>query len=160
MKRHIASLSIAFFCSTLASVVIAGEFNSKIIPSDGESLSLSVPDEHFLRIRNFTQEGGSQRGVVAVTANGQTKNVLTAALIDASGPPEFMKKVIIAGPAQVTIAPVSGATLFITYIRVADSPDRTPTPTPTATSTPTATPTATATPTPTPTPTATPTPTP
>jgi hypothetical protein len=90
-----------------------------------------------------------ERGVVAVSANGgQTTNVLTAALIDESVAPESIKRVVVAGPAQVTVSPVAGATLFITYIRVADEPDVTPTPT--ATVTPTPTPTATPTPTPTP----------
>jgi hypothetical protein len=148
MKRHTTSLLIAFFCVAVASVVIAGEFNSKIITSDGDALTLTVPDEHFLRIRTFTQQGGTERGVVAVSANGgPTTNVLTAALIDESvAPPEFIKRVVVAGPAQVTVSPVPGATLFITYIRVADEPDVTPTPT--ATVTPTPTPTVTPTPTP------------
>ena len=139
---------MVFFCGA-ASFAIAGQFNSRIITSDGDPLTLSVPDRHFLRIATFTQEGGSQRGVVAATANGRTTNVLSAVLIDqadASVPPESIKKVLIAGPAQVTIAPVPDATLFITYIRQPNGPA--PTPTPTATVAPTATPT--------PTPTATP----
>lgn len=79
---------------------------------------------------------------MTVTTNGQTTNVLTVTLIDqgpspspppdASVLPEFMKKALIAGPAQITIAPVSGATLFVTYIRHAE-----PTPTPIPTITPT-----------------------
>jgi hypothetical protein len=150
MKRHTASLLIAFFCLTVSSVTFAGEFNSKIITSDGDALTLTIPDEHFLRIRTFTQQGGTERGVVAVSVNGgQTTNVLTAALIDESVAPESIKRVVVAGPAQVTVSPVPGATLFITYIRAAD-PDQTPTPT--ATVTPTPTPTVTPTPTPTPTP--------
>lgn len=162
MKKQIASLLIAFVCA-VAPLVFAGEFNSKVITSGEDALVLSVPAEHFLRIRTFTQEGGSRRGVVAVTANRQTTNVLTASLVGqgsspnppaASDAPEFMKRAVIAGPAEVTVAPVSGATLFITYIRQVNPPDPTPMPTPTATATPTATPT------PTPTPTATPTPTP
>ncbi len=53
-----------------------------MIKPAGDSLSLDIPDGQFLAIRNFTQEGGSQRGVVTVTANGLTNNVLAAALID------------------------------------------------------------------------------
>ena len=119
MKRQTAAaLVIASFCA-VASFVIAGEFKSVVITPKSESLTIDVPDIQFLAIRNFTQEGGSQRGVVTVTADGQTNNVLTAALIDQglSVPPEFVKKVVIPGPAQVTVAPVSGATLFITYRR-------------------------------------------
>src|SRR5436190_8656098 len=145
----------------------AGEFKSRIITSS--PLMITVPDNHFLRISNFTQEGGVDRGVVTVTLNGQTDqtgqtaNVLTASRIDSStggasqNPPEIINRVIIAGPAQVTVAPVLGATLFITYRKLPEEGTSTttvviaPTPTPTVTATPTVTPT--------PTPTATPTPT-
>lgn len=147
MKRHTASLLIASLC-TVASSLIASEFNSVIITPTSSPLSLTVPDKHFLRIRNFTQEGGSQRGLVTVTANGGTKNVLAAALIDkgpspspppsTSDPLESIDKVVIAGPATVTVSPVLGATLFITYKRGAE-PTPTPTPTPTAAATPTPT---------------------
>jgi hypothetical protein len=117
-----------------------------MITPASESLTLDVPEVQFLSIRNFTQEGGSQRGVVTVTADGQTSNVLAAALIDQglSVPPEFIKKVVIPGPAQVTVAPVPGATLFVTYRRGLEPVS--PTPAPTATPTATATPTPTATP--------------
>ena len=93
-----------------------------MITPASESLTLDVPDGQFLTIRNFTQEGSSQRGVATVTANGQTNNVLAAALIgqELSVPPEFMKKVVIPGPAQITVAPVPGATLFMTYRRGLD----------------------------------------
>src|SRR6266480_3888022 len=48
----------------------AGEFKSRIITSS--PLMITVPDNHFLRISNFTQEGGVDRGVVTVTLNDQT----------------------------------------------------------------------------------------
>jgi hypothetical protein len=131
------------------SFVFAGGFKSRIIKSS--TLTITVPDEHFLRVRNFTQQGGVDRGVVTVTLNDQSANVLTASRIDTSSlstSPETMNQVVIAGPAEVTIAPVAGATLFITYRKEANEgtgsapPEATPTPTvtPTATATPTATP--------------------
>ncbi len=149
--------------------VFAGEFKSRIITSS--PLMITIPDNHFLKVSNFTQEGGADRGVLTVTLNdqtgqtGQTANVLTASRIDSStggasqNPPEIINRVIIAGPAQVTVAPVLGATLFITYRKLREEGTGTttvviaPTPTPAVTSTPTVTPT------PTPIPTATPTPT-
>jgi len=155
MKRQTAALVIASF-SVITSFVIAGDFRSVVIKPVGDTLSLDVPEAQFLTIRNFTQEGGAQRGVVTVTANGQTNNVLTAALIDQGGsvPPELVKKVVIPGPAQVTVAPVPGTTLFVTYRRGlqpgSPSPTPTATPTATATATVTATPTVTVTPTVTP----------
>jgi hypothetical protein len=36
-------------------------------------------------------------------------------MIDSSARPEFIKPVTIAGPVQITVQPVSNATLFITY---------------------------------------------
>jgi hypothetical protein len=54
--------------------------------------------------------------------------VLTATLIDpGTSPPEFIRPVTIAGPATVTVAPVPGGRLFITYRKFSEP---TPTPTP------------------------------
>src|SRR5262249_6442916 len=106
-----------------SSLAVANPFKSKIITNS--TLQISVPNDHFLKITNFSQEGGTDRGVVNVTFNGEgnsgTANVLTAIRIDfstggnAQNFPEIANKVIIAGPAEVTVAPVTGATLFITY---------------------------------------------
>jgi hypothetical protein len=161
MKKRTASLLLVFVC-LIASVVNAGEFNSVIITETDSALTLDVPEHHFLRIRNFTQEGGATRGVVSATVNGGVaETAMGATLIEPGSAPssgaEPMKKVVIAGPATITIAPVPGATLFVTYRREAEA---TPTPTPTVTPTVTPTPTPTVTPipsvTPTPTPTLTP----
>ena len=150
-------------CVLLAatSFVFAGEFKSLIITSS--PLMITIPDNHFLKVTNFTQEGGVDRGVLTVTLNsqsdqngqtGQTANVLTASRIDSStgsasqNPPEIINQVRIAGPAQVTVAPVLGATLFITYRKVPEEGTGasttvvvvSPTPTPSVTPTPTVTP--------------------
>src|SRR6266700_6414392 len=142
-----------------ASFVFAGEFKSHIITSS--PLTITVQDDHFLRISNFTQQGGVDRGVVTVTLNsqtdqtgqtGQTANVLTASRVDSStgsasqNPPEIINQVKIAGPAQVTVAPVLGATLFITFRKLPNEGSGTSTtvvvvsPTPSVTPTPTLTP--------------------
>jgi hypothetical protein len=131
------------------SFVFAGGFKSRIITSS--PLTITVSDEQSLRVRNFTQQGGVDRGVVTVTLNDQSANVLTASRIDTSSlstSQETLNQVVIAGPAEVTIAPVVGATLFITYRKEANEGrgslpgDVTPTPTvtPAVTATPTATP--------------------
>lgn len=154
MKIPIGRSLVAFLLCGASPFVFAGPFKSKIITSS--PLTTTVPDGRFLRVSNFTQQGGVDRGVVSVTLEGgQTANVLAASRIDlsssasvTSSPPEVINRVTIAGPAQVTVAPVLGATLFITY-RKGDNESEgtvvvvnpTPTPTPTATSTPTATPT-------------------
>jgi hypothetical protein len=169
MKISIGRWLLAFLFFGATPFMFAGLFKSKIVTSS--PLVITVPDGQFLRVWNFTQQGGVDRGMVSVTLdNGQTANVLVAARTDLSGvtsvspsPPEVINRVTIAGPAQVTVAPVVGATLFITYRKgdnesggtsttvIVESP--TPTPTPTATITPS--PTITPIPTPTPTPTST-----
>ena len=171
MKILFGRYLVACVLLAATTLVFAGEFKSRIITSS--PLMITVPDNRFLKITNFTQQGGVDRGVLTATLNdqtdqnGQTVNVLTASRIDSStgsnsqNPPEIINQVRIAGPAQVTVAPVLGATLFITYRKVPEEGTSTTTvviaPTPTPTPTPTVT--ATATVTPTPTPTATPTPT-
>src|SRR4029453_14946538 len=84
-----------------------------------------------MKITNFTQDGGTDRGVVEVVLpgdqeNGGSTNVLTAARIDfstganAQNSPEISNRVTIAGPAIVRIRPVVGAKLFITYRKERD----------------------------------------
>ncbi len=157
MKILLGRCLVACVLLGATSFVFAGEFKSRIIMSS--PLMITVPDSHFLKVTNVTQEGGVDRGVVTVKLNdqtgqtGQTANVLTASRIDMStgsasqNPPEIINRVIIAGPAQVTVAPVLGATLFITYRKEPNEGTGTttvvvaPTPIPTVTPTPTATPT-------------------
>jgi hypothetical protein len=158
MKIFFGRFLVACVLLVATSFVFAGELKSRIITSS--PLMITVPDNHFLKVTNFTQEGGVDRGVVTVTLNGQTDqtgqngqtaNVLTASRIDSStgsasqNPPEIINQVRIAGPAQVTVPPVLGATLFITYRKLPNEGAGTsttvvvvsPTPTPTATPTPT-----------------------
>jgi hypothetical protein len=155
MKNPAARLFIGLGLAAATTVVLAGEFHSVIITSS--PLMLNINDEHSLRISNFTQEGGAQRGVVAVTTSAGTTNVMAATVIDPSAVPsssvlEPINQIVIAGPAQVTVAAVDGAKLFITYRKQLDEQGGTPSSTaPVPTATATATVTATATPTPTPT---------
>lgn len=122
MKTLLMRSAIVIVLLAAASAAFANPFKSRVIT--GSSLVISVPEDHFLKITNFSQEGGTERGVVSVTLNGEnggSANVLTASRIDFStgvnsnNSPEFVNRAVIAGPAQVTIAPVTGATLFITY---------------------------------------------
>jgi hypothetical protein len=170
MSRPSAAFWISCLC-IVASLLIASPFHSAVITDTSPTLTIVVPDKHFLRIHNFTQEGSSSpRGVVIVNAGAPTptptatpiptatptatptptpptptptatpsptptptptpppQTVLTATIIDpGTSPPEFIKPVTISGPATVTVAPVSGAKLFITYRKFSEP---TPTPTP------------------------------
>jgi hypothetical protein len=146
LPRALAIL-LSLFAS--AAVVFAGPFHTKIITSGSEPVVLILAQNVFLQVKNFTQEGGTTRGTVAVTVDGQTANVLTASQINATSVavvPEIINRIVIAGPATVTINPVADATLTITYRKLREGAPITPTPA--ATPTPTATPTATPTPTP------------
>jgi hypothetical protein len=124
MKMLATRCVVAFFVMVAAAVAFAGQFKSKIVTT--QVLAITVPDDHFLKITNFSQQGGTDRGVVEVTLQGDTEssgtaNVLTATRVDlstgtnAQNAPEITNRVIIAGPAEVRIRPIVGATLFITY---------------------------------------------
>jgi hypothetical protein len=159
------TLAVRFFVAAVffaaAAVGFANPFKSKIITGNDSTLVITVPDDHFLKITNFTQDGGTERAVVTVKLGGESPgrtDVLTATRTDFSAgvnsqnSPEVANRVIIAGPAEVSIQPVVGAKLFITYKKERDegsggggggaSPTVIPifSPTPGVTITPTATP--------------------
>ncbi len=165
MKMLAMRCLVALSLLIAAAVVFANPFKSKIISSDDPVLEITVPGDHFMKITNFTQDGGTDRAVVEVvlpgdTENGGSTNVLTATRIDfstganAQNAPEIGNRVTIAGPAIVKIKPIVGAKLFITYKKERDegsggggggggaSPTVIPifSPTPGVTPTPTATP--------------------
>src|ERR1041385_2773746 len=120
-KMHLGRWFAAFFLLN-AGLLFAGAFKSQVITTS--ALTITVPEDRFLKITNFTQEGGTDRGVVSVTLSGEatgTANVLTATRIDLStginsqNIPEIGNQGIIAGPAEVEVLPVVGATLLISY---------------------------------------------
>ena len=125
MKMITARYFVALAFFVVAGVAVGNPFKSKIITGTDPTLVITVPDEHFLKITNFSQDGGTDRGAVHVTLsdseNGGTTKVLTATRINLStGPnsqdfPEINNQVTIAGPATVRVPPITGATLFITY---------------------------------------------
>jgi hypothetical protein len=162
MKVVAARYFIAFAFLAAAAVAFGNPFKSKIITGTDSTLVITVPDEHFLKITNFTQVGGTDRGAVHVTLsdteNVGTTKVLAAARIDLSTGgnsqnfPEISNRAIIAGPATVRVPPVTGATLFITYRKELNDSEgggggggSTPTPVPIFSPTPGVTPTPTGT---------------
>jgi len=131
MKMLAMRCLVALSLLIAAAVAFANPFKSKIISSDDPVLEITVPGDHFMKITNFTQDGGTDRAVVEVvlpgdTENGGSTNVLTAARIDfstganAQNAPEIGNRVTIAGPAIVKIKPIVGAKLFITYKKERD----------------------------------------
>jgi hypothetical protein len=161
MKMPTVRFLVAAVFFAAAAVAVANPFKSKIITGNDSTLVITVPEDHFLKITNFTQEGGTERAVVTVKLGGESPgktDVLTATRTDFSAGvnsqnfPEVANRVIIAGPAEVSIQPIVGAKLFITYKKERDegsggggggaSPTVIPifSPTPGVTATPTATP--------------------
>ena len=131
MKMLAVRCLVALSLLVAAAVAFANPFKSKIISSEDSLLEIIVPGDHFMKMTNFTQEGGTNRGVVQVdlpgdSPNGGSTNVLTATRIDlstganAQNAPEINNRVTIAGPARVRISPVLGAKLFITYKKERD----------------------------------------
>ncbi len=53
----------AFFLAAVA-VAFANPFKSKIISGNDSTLDITVPGDHFMKITNFTQDGGTDRAVV------------------------------------------------------------------------------------------------
>jgi hypothetical protein len=160
------TLTVRFFVAAVflaaAAFAVANPFKSKIITGNDSTLVITVPEDHFLKITNFTQDGGTERAVVTVKLGGESPgrtDVLTATRTDLSAgvnsqnAPEIGNRVIIAGPAEVSVQPVVGAKLFISYKKERDegsgggggggaSPTAIPifSPTPGVTPSPTATP--------------------
>ena len=116
MKHFLRILALTV-CG-LAGTTFAGDFVSMVLQAD-QQLPITVRGDHFLVIRNFTQEvGGTNRGVVSVTTNGSTiTNAFVASLADPD-PNNILDPVnnfVVAGPATVTVTCGDTTNCFITY---------------------------------------------
>lgn len=115
MKNLLRILAVAI-CG-FAGTTFASDFNSTVMQAN-QVLQITVPNDRFLVIRNFTQDGTTPRGIVTATINGLIGNVLAAAIVDPSSMTlEVINNVTIAGPADVTVTCGSGAATacVITY---------------------------------------------
>src|SRR5438874_13560627 len=126
IKMHLRRSLFAFLLLN-AGFVYAGGFKSNIITTS--QLTIPVPEDRFLKITNFTQEGGTDRGVVSVNLSGDaggTANVLTATRIDFSTGinsqnfPEIDNTVVITAEAKVSVVSVSTLMILITYEKEAN----------------------------------------
>jgi len=71
MKKQAALIATAF--GLVASAIALNEdFQSQIITTTNSPLTIIVPDQAYLRIHSFTQNGGIQRGVVTSVAGTPT----------------------------------------------------------------------------------------
>ena len=121
IKMHFSRSLVAFFLLN-AGFVSAGGFKSNIITTS--QLTITIPEIASLGSQILLSKETTDCGVVNVTLSGDaggTANVLTATRIDfstglnAQNFPEISNPVIVAGPAEVNVPPVAGATLLITY---------------------------------------------
>lgn len=65
------SASLWIFVCLASSVAVAGEIKTRVITTSTGTFTLDIPDHHYLRIYNFTQENNgavTQRGVVIAGA--------------------------------------------------------------------------------------------
>ena len=110
---------VLFFVLSFATFVRAGDFVSAVIQANDSLPTITVRGDHFLIIRNFTQDvGGFSRGFVSVTANGSTiTNAFVASIADPN--PNFLldpiNNFVVAGPATVTVTCGDTTNCFITY---------------------------------------------
>ena len=122
MKTAIARVLPVLFIFVFAKFADAGDFVSAVVPT-GTTLPITVPGDRVLVIRNFTQDGGVNRGSVSVaTSTFTADHVMTATIVDPMAMPgalEVINNVVIAGPATVTVTP-GDATCFITYRKGTD----------------------------------------
>src|SRR4030095_10264682 len=89
MKMLAVGSLVALTFWAVAAVAFGNPFKSKIITGTDSTLVITVDDDHFLKITNFSQDGGTDRGAVHVTLKGDTENggttkILTATRIDLS----------------------------------------------------------------------------
>jgi|GEM_PF-2027704 len=107
--------------------VFAGDFVTEVMSTGAASAKspINVPANHFIRIRNFTQDTNGTRGTVSVkfgsSATGIT--VMTASFATTANVPalEPTNSVVIAGPATVTITGGTSLNTVVTYIKEKDS---------------------------------------
>ncbi len=118
MKTSSRLLAV-LFVFIFTGFIRAGDFVSTVLQADQVLPTITVSGNHFLLIRNFTQEvGGTNRGFVSVTANGLTiTNAFVASLADpdTNSILDPVNEFVVAGPATVTVTCGDTTSCFISY---------------------------------------------
>jgi hypothetical protein len=119
MKNFLRLVAVLFVFSVI-SLAYAGNYVSRIVLMS-DMFTIDVPGDHFLVIRNFTQEGTfsaiTTRGQITATdKNGFTGTVITATIADTDPTTvlEPVNEVVIAGPSTVTVTG-GNTSCFLTY---------------------------------------------
>jgi len=122
MSKIICRFAPALLILIFSGFAFGDDFKSLTISAGGLETIL-VHNGQFMIIRNFTQEGGSDRGIVTATrpptstAPADATTVLTAAILDTTTtPPDIINTVVIAGPADVVFhCGASGGNCFVSF---------------------------------------------
>jgi hypothetical protein len=111
LSRLVASLSVILFVTANA-IASEGRFFTEVITD--QPVRIEVRKDRSGRIINFIQDANlTARGAVTVSrSNGPVMSVFTAVLTNET---DWQKDVVIAGPAVISVEPVAGAKLFLTY---------------------------------------------
>ena len=119
MKTAIRYGVAGFLILAAVGLVFADNFKSLTVTATSSPQTIRVHGDQLMFIRNFTQDGGTTtRGTVSVEKppGADAINVLTAAMVDDTNPPEVINTIVIAGPADVLInCPDPAAICFISY---------------------------------------------
>jgi hypothetical protein len=123
MKSALVRSLIAVLFCVCVRLTLAGDFHSAVISTGASLPDITVADQHFIRIRNFTQDNNGTRGTVTVKlgTSGAPVVVLVAAAQTTSAAPEAVNSIVIAGPATITIKASLTGNTFVTYIKEKDS---------------------------------------
>jgi hypothetical protein len=112
--KKLASL-LAVLAITIASAAAAdSKYFTKVIHESDNGYSITLTSDLVMKITNFVQAGaGDTPATVAVYQGATGINVLAAGVGFVGREPH--EDTYIAGPAYVNIAPMPGATLFLTF---------------------------------------------
>jgi hypothetical protein len=119
MKMRVFSFFAAAVIALSWAAADEGNFKS-IILGGGASKTIDVPGNRYIIVRNFTQQDGTDRGVITVNTTDGTADILAATLVDTdpASTLEPVNNVYVVGPANVTVTCGAGATsCYFTFVK-------------------------------------------
>jgi hypothetical protein len=101
-----------------------GTFFTKVIHESDSTYTLNFSAKKWMKIINFIQEGGDlvDNGsgffspAIGSVVVSQGATALKPVTVATAGGPNSSVEVYVTGPVTITIAPVPGGTLYITYL--------------------------------------------
>ena len=124
-KLRLLTLTIALALSLSGNArANDGTFFTKVIHESDSTFTLTLSARKWMKIINFIQEGGDlvdngsgffspAIGSVVVSQGAAALKPVTVAT---AGGPNSSQEVYVTGPVTITIAPVPGGTLYLTYL--------------------------------------------